>query len=130
MPVPSRQALGRWTYDGRDHAEPVDDPTIRRCMGFAKREGCGGIIVINQYALRTPNPQDLYAAKDPHGEPLAGIHRRKVLQESDIVVAAWGSHCVTLDFQGVDLMCLGRTKDGSPRHPLYVRADQKLEKYS
>ena len=117
----------------------VDDPTIRRCMGFARREGAGGIIVVNLFALRATEPERLKEVNDPFGP---GNH--DALYEAAIdavtmdmpVVCAWGAggvvhggyrSCID-QFQraGARLVCLGKTKDGHPRHPLYVRRDQPL----
>jgi hypothetical protein len=44
-----------------------DDPTIRRCIGFAQREGCGSIQVLNLYALRATKPKHLFDHPDPEG---------------------------------------------------------------
>lgn len=46
----------------------VDDPTIRRCVGFAKREGCGGIEVVNLYAYRSTDPSVLGTVDEKHGD--------------------------------------------------------------
>lgn len=115
----------------------VDDPTIRRCMGFARRQGCGGIDVVNLYALRTTKPEHLLDHPEPEG-PRNGPMVRSVMNLGGPVVVAWGS--------GVDqmaafpppaamrvlaphlgsLLCLGTTRAGHPRHPLYVPADEPL----
>ena len=111
----------------------IDDPTIRRCIGFAKREGCGGLIVVNLYAYRATKPADLWAL-DPSeriGGPEAGIRLHKAVAESEIMIAAWGAkthraeHWI-VERYGARLKCLGKTKEGHPRHPLYVRADAPL----
>ena len=113
----------------------ADDPTIARCCGFARREGLGGIDVVNLYAYRSTVPAALHQVRDPVGpdnDPwlvhFAKWHRR--------IVCAWGAGApdeervleVTqlLAHYGAQLLCLGVTKDGSPRHPLYVKADQPL----
>lgn len=113
----------------------VDDPTIRRCMAFARREGCGGIIVANLYGLRATDPSELLRAADPFG-PKNGAALLSVLDESVIydkpVVCAWGTKggrgainfAISAKATLAKLMCLGQTKDGHPRHPLYVRGDQ------
>lgn len=121
----------------------LDDPTIRRCMGFTKEWGIGGIEVINLFALRSSSPKDLLT----HGSPM-GIHNDHIIMEalctakvvSGNVIAAWGAlkprfvkralHVVAMCTEvGIDLLCLGQTKGGHPRHPLYVRKDQKREEY-
>lgn len=115
----------------------ADDPTIRRCIGFAKREGCGGIAVVNLFAWRATDPGSLpvmdteKAGPENEGYVLEAVRGRKV-------VAAWGAHfsahaTVVGNFLGKirgiaeGVYCLGTTKSGAPRHPLYVRADQSLE---
>ncbi len=112
----------------------ADDPTIRRCTAFARREGCGGLVVVNLYALRATDPRALYK----HAEPV-GPENDDILYEAQFqggpVIAAWGVHGA-LNSRGVivaelllrasDLMCLGLTKGGHPRHPLFVPADKPL----
>lgn len=112
-----------------------DDPTIRRCIGFAKREGFGGIEVCNLYAFRATKPADLWQADDPIG-PRNGQVLRDLLTRwngGSPIVAAWGAHAKhervawLLDKPGAHrLRCLGITKHGAPRHPLYVKGDQPL----
>lgn len=36
----------------------TDDPTIRRCIGFAKSSGFGGLYVGNLFAYRSTQPID------------------------------------------------------------------------
>lgn len=104
----------------------VDDPTIRRCMGFARRENAGGIEVLNLFALRSTDPRALKSADDPIG---AGNDEwyRETLHSGDTAIAAWGRHgslrgrdaavIRMLRERGVQLIGL----DGVPKHPLYVR---------
>ncbi|MBH9551425.1 DUF1643 domain-containing protein [Inhella gelatinilytica] len=114
-----------------------DDPTIRRCMGFAQAWGFGGLAVGNLFALRSPDPDDLRRAVTAGG-PLAAIGPRnagwlrRLAQESAQVVAAWGQHGELLH-RGTavarlfpTLHCLGQTQAGHPRHPLYVAASTPL----
>ena len=114
-----------------------DDPTIRRCMGFARREGFAGIQVVNLYAFRATKPADLWRAEDPVG-PRNDRYLRSVLAPASFtpvpVVAAWGTNAkpqrvaeVLGLADDVDWRCLGHSKDGHPKHPLYIRADQPLE---
>lgn len=113
----------------------VDDPTIRRCMGFARRENLDGIKVVNLFAWRTPYPGLLKATIDPVG-PQNNGHLIEALCTGGPVVAAWGANDVggrdvwlkeRAAMVGTKLMCFGRTANGSPRHPLYVPGDQPLE---
>ena len=116
-----------------------DDPTIRRCMAFGRREGAGGIVVVNQFAFRATNPDALRTAADPFGpDNDAALQEtgREAAAMRVPVICAWGAHgghsnrhIVLLMQTGARLMCLGRTKNGHPRHPLYVRGDQPLEMF-
>ncbi len=111
--------------------ETKDDPTIRRCIRFSKEWGFGGLIVVNLFALRASDPHELAvhaAPVGPENDKRAGFWIRHLPS-----IAAWGSHKLAASrvpwvrkqawFAGAPLRCLGTTKDGSPRHPLYVRAD-------
>jgi hypothetical protein len=107
-----------------------DDPTLRRCMAFAHAWGFGGVQVVNLFAFRTPNPDHLRTAADPIGPE----NDRYVLEASRrcaLLVAGWGM-CATADQRAKDVLsllaeqeiyCLGYTKSGSPRHPLYMRGN-------
>ncbi|KOF00671.1 hypothetical protein W7K_02885 [Stenotrophomonas geniculata N1] len=113
----------------------VDDPTIRRCRGFAKAWGCNGLTVANLFALRSTDPALLLSHAAPIG-PLNDGWLRKLASEYGDVVCAWGAHSMAvgrsivvaqlLRQAGARLWCLGTTKQGFPRHPLYVRGDQPL----
>lgn len=108
-----------------------DDPTIRRCIKFAEREGCTKLSVVNLFALRATNPNDLTFYDDPQGPKNFG-HIFAEVESAHVVIAAWGSHkmakCrLAKELFKVDgIKCLGKTKDGSPRHPLYVKSDAPL----
>jgi len=117
----------------------VDDPTIRRCVWFAKREGCGGIEVANLYAFRATKPDDLWRAPDPYGpDNDAALASLAMRATADLmpVVCAWGTQggrnnrpIALMQQAGAAFLCLGRTKDGFPRHPLYVPGTQRMEDY-
>jgi hypothetical protein len=120
----------------------TDDPTIRRCIGFAKAWGLSGLIVVNLYALRSTDPRALRAHADPIG-PDNGLYLGDVLDAAahrgTPVVAAWGAHADPAhartfarmaSARGVELQCLGRTKAGAPRHPLYIAAATALQPWS
>jgi hypothetical protein len=108
----------------------VDDPTVRRCAGFTRSWGYSSLAVLNLFALRATDPGELLDAEDPVG-PGWNDHLRTAV-EADLVVCAWGASVPfardreVLDMlRGVDLYCLGLTKQGYPRHPLYVKGDTK-----
>jgi hypothetical protein len=102
-----------------------NDPTIVRCMRFARREGCGGIHVVNLFALRATDPRDLRR----HGDPVGPGNDRIIDgQACGLVVAAWGAGgmlggrgprvAARILSAGTTLLCVGVTKDGHPKHPL------------
>jgi len=118
-----------------DHTN--DDPTIRRCRGFARRWGCNGLKVANLYALRSTDPAGLWRHPNPIG-PDNDDHLMQLAAEHGDVVCAWGANAQqprveTFTFLmgklGVRLWCLGTTKAGAPRHPLYVKSDQRLVRW-
>lgn len=108
--------------------ESVDDPTIRRCIGFAKRWGFGGLTMLNAYAFRATDPADMKRARDPVG-PGHDEFLKHAAKAVDAIVAAWGVHCEPYRAAKVcqlldrSIECLGKTKDGKPKHPLYLRGD-------
>ena len=115
----------------------LDDPTIRRCRGFAKAWDCAGIVVANLYALRATDPAALWTHPDPVG-PDNDAMLAQLIREHETVVCAWGTNAKPQRVEAVRKMfhrlstpvCLGMTKSGAPRHPLYVRGDQPLIKWS
>lgn len=118
----------------------LDDPTIRRCMRFAYDWSFGGIDVVNLFAWRSADPRVLAKVVDPVG-PESDYHITKAVSHARcVVVAAWGSGEAARDRAaavvglirdcGVPLMCLGETKSGSPRHPLYMPASTTLKGYN
>lgn len=114
----------------------LDDPTIRRCMGFARREGFDQLSVVNLYAFRATNPDDLIGLTDDEAQgPDNWRWVYQAIEMADVVVAAWGASIgrkgmpAPTDWATPERLihCLGTTKDGHPRHPLYVKGDQPLE---
>jgi hypothetical protein len=117
----------------------LDDPTIRRCIGFSRNWGSGALVVVNLFALRATDPAELVRHPDPIGPdndehiPLAAAGAQ---QHGGRVVAAWGAHPMAaerartvrrlIEGQGAPLLALGTTKTGAPRHPLYVKGDTTL----
>lgn len=107
-----------------------DDPTIRRCRRFAHEWGFAHLIVVNLFAFRTTDPTQLAKADDPVG-PLNAHYVELASREADQIVCAWGSRGGLLGqaeqiirwLDGSQLWCLGLTKAGHPRHPLYLPLD-------
>jgi hypothetical protein len=104
-----------------------DDPTIRRCIGFARRWGFARLEMLNLYGYRATDPRELVGHRDPIG-PDNDIAIDRVVQCADMVLVAWGARADPTRADAVaarltDPFCLGLTVCGEPRHPLYVRAD-------
>lgn len=112
----------------------IDDPTIRRIIGFSQSWGFQAAIVCNLFALRATNPQALRTHSDPVG-PDNDDHLMRAVCASDRIVVAWGAHTFASSRAAwvkkllPNPHCLGVTKEGHPRHPLYVRADAQLVKW-
>lgn len=107
-----------------------NDPTVRRCIGFARTWGYGKLMVGNLFAFRTPYPDDLMLEPKPHG-PRNLVHLKKMCDEADFHVIAWGTRGRYLDQNKAVLAKLEEwkipvhflklTKEGHPQHPLYVK---------
>jgi hypothetical protein len=111
-----------------------DDPTIRRCVGFAKAWGFGGLDVLNLYAYRATDPSKLFGTKDAIGpDNDLWIRRKTTNLACQKVVGAWGAASwaqrrarEVRRLVPQEIFCLGHTKAGHPRHPLYARATAEL----
>jgi hypothetical protein len=114
-----------------------DDPTIRKCIGFTKRWGYGGLVVVNLFAWRATDPRELRKIEDPVGrENHAAI--AEACDGASLIMAAWGTKGWWLGRHGLmrsDLQHfgiahhLGLTKEGFPKHPLYVPYETKPERW-
>lgn len=109
-----------------------DDPTIRRCIRFARDWGHGALRVVNLFAYRATDPRALALADDPVG-PENFLHVTSAILASSQVVVAWGAHSMAeqqsegllqeIRGSGKVPMCLGQCAGGAPRHPLYVKGN-------
>ena len=109
--------------------EVRNDPTVARCVNYARRWGLGGLIMMNAFAVRGTNPRVLREVPDPVG-PDNDFWLSRMAREASLIVAAWGNHGLWLERQTKvlslidrEVYCLGVTKQGAPRHPLYLRKD-------
>jgi len=115
--------------------ETEDDPTLRRCIGYAENWGYGGVEVGNVFALRATEPSELLRDAEPIGSK-NDAHLRQIACEADRVIVAWGqsynrgtgkarkTYTAGLLLDEVsDLWALGTTKEGCPVHPLYQPVD-------
>lgn len=110
--------------------EQKTDPTIRRCIRFAKDWGYGSLVMMNLFAWKATDPADMKAAEDPVG-PYNDDWLVRQAAEANVVVAAWGTHGAHMRRdQRVrqllpHLFALRITKEGHPGHPLYLPASLK-----
>lgn len=111
-----------------------DDPTIRRCIRFTTDGGGGGLFVANLYAWRATVPEDLFMLPEaqrigPINDTVIEQFARHAQETRGRIIAAWGAHpkaqhravrVLKILRQYRQVYCLGLTKGGMPRHPLYV----------
>jgi hypothetical protein len=114
--------------------ETNDDPTVRRCINFAKHWGFGALCMTNLFAYRATDPEVMKKTMAPVGETIDSNtsvnckHLVKCAAGAGMVLAAWGKHGSHLNraAQVIRMLppmhTLGINKDGSPKHPLYVAA--------
>lgn len=112
-----------------------NDPTVRREILFAMDMKFGSLYKANLFAFRTPNPKEMKAALDPVG-PENNSWIARMAAEADKVVVAWGTHGSfggrdraveeILKMIGKPLWCFGITKNGFPKHPLYLPSETRL----
>jgi len=119
----------------------VDDPTIRRCVGFAKAWKYERLEVVNLFAYRATKPRDVLAAQNARAD-IIGLHNSEAMdtaaRDAGLIVCAWGANATVLDpthdhvetvrgwLRDKPMHALGFTKDGQPRHPLYAPLDSRL----
>lgn len=108
--------------------EIQDDPTVRRCINYAKAWGYAGFFMMNIFAYRATDPRDMKAVADPVG-PDNDKHLLRVASGAGVVVAAWGTHG-THNGREAEILkliptlhCLKLTKDNHPAHPLYLKKE-------
>lgn len=108
--------------------ERQSDPTVTRCLNYAKAWSYGGLIVTNIFALRSTDPQQLYSNADP-----VGVDNDSFILDAQarcaVTVAAWGNHGKHMG-RGEQVRALleaphmlGLNATGTPKHPLYLKAD-------
>ena len=110
-----------------DHEQ--DDPTLRRCIDFAKQWGYGGLYIGNLYSLRAADPKTLLkVSKFSHIDNCK--HVSTMAQQCQLVVCAWGNYPIIKKlgiplniFKQLNqkLHCIDLSKTGTPKHPLYLK---------
>ncbi|OUL27295.1 hypothetical protein BV378_11765 [Nostoc sp. RF31YmG] len=105
-----------------------DDPTIRKCIKFANSWGYGSLEVVNLFAYRATKPRDLFQVSEPIGSD-NNLYLLAAAERAKLIILAWGIHgsflkrdrtVLNLFSSRQCLYCLGRTKAGHPRHPLWL----------
>ena len=113
-----------------------NDPTIRRCVGFARDWGYGAMIMVNLFDARATDP----AVMKRRRAPLSRANDAVLLESARraaLVVGAWGVHGAhrgrgnavraLLARHGVEARCFGLTASGEPLHPLYQRRERRAD---
>lgn len=133
--------------------ELTDDPTIRKLTHYAKRDRFHGLVMINAFALRATDPSELANALNKGIDPAGPqndfiVERCAIAWPHAMVAVAWGKPkkqpkrlapyieraarilaTANANARQVPLACYGTNKDGSPKHPLYLRNDTKLREW-
>lgn len=115
--------------------ETNDDPTVRRCVNYAKGWGFFEMCMTNAFAFRSTDPRGMLSAPDPVGED-NDERLLEVAASADLIVCCWGRHGLhagrhdrmkeLLKPHAARLRCFKLNADGTPVHPLYQRADAPL----
>lgn len=121
--------------------EVENDTTISKCVGFANKWGFGGIYMLNLLSFCATQPERMLSASDPVG-PENDSTFNLYSSKSNLIVAAWGGSVpmrerVRLNLNtridnvlrniNTEVRCLGKTQDGSPKHPSRISYDTPLE---
>lgn len=116
-----------------------DDPTIRRCIDFSHRWGYTDMMLGNIFAYRATDPKELRKA-NKNGIDIIGRDNdfwlAHLFEHSEIIVAGWGTHGVIMNrgleiaYQFPEMLSLGITKSGEPKHPLYLKSESELVRHS
>jgi hypothetical protein len=114
----------------------IDDPTIRRCVGYGKAWGYGGLAMLNLFAYRATDPKAMVAAAKRDVDVIGPVNDAVLdlyATAGRTILCAWGAHgslrwrsetvVKRLSKMYPNLVCLGRTSAGEPKHPLYLRAN-------
>ena len=108
----------------------IDDPTIRSCARLCRTWGYGSFEVVNLFGWRATDPEELAKAGDPVG-PKNDRIAEGAINRCDIPICAWGAHAKAEERASTMMalirasrpaaFCLGKTKNGAPKHPLYIK---------
>jgi len=113
--------------------EEILDPSVKKCVEWARSWDYGALYVLNAFALRSTDPRLLYEHAQAGGDPVGPDNDHRIRETLDRypnarIIVGWGKRCSLLGrdeqmialLAGRDLYCLGINKDNSPEHPLYI----------
>ena len=122
--------------------ERKNDPTVTRCIRFAGDWGYGGMVMMNIFAYRSTDPRMLYKLENPVGED----NDRYIIEiagEAGLIVTSWGNHgahkgrgdevlsmLMAMGGSSGKVRHLGLTGEGQPKHPLYLKADERPREWT
>ncbi len=118
-----------------------DDNTVRKCQEFARKRGCGRLLMLNLYAYIATDPDDMWRAHKTGIDITGGVANtfpalqtyRKAFHV-DYTVAAWGGKAgARSDGAGrqlANMLCFGTNKDGTPKHPCRIPYSEKLRPWN
>lgn len=115
----------------------VNDPTITRETDFVRRWGYSNLWKCNAFGFRATDPEKMKLAIDPVG-PNNDQHILELAAVASIIVICWGKdgafrqrgYAIRKLLKGFDLLHFGKTKNGEPKHPLYLKATTPLERWT
>ena len=128
-------------------AQPGDlDNTLKSVERIAIGNGFDSFIMFNVYAQRATDPDAMekQCNLQLHKENLEAFRYVLSISENPAVWAAWGTIIEKRDYlpqclkdmlavgqeYGASWYCAGkRSKKGHPHHPLYLRKDEKLQRF-
>lgn len=140
------QALPRLVVIGLNPStadETQDDPTIRKCIKFARREGLGGLLMLNLFSWRATDPKELkkftyHDLRTPENNTRLRQICEEESQRGSVILGAWGNDgklfgqgsYMKILLSHIPLKCLDHNASGHPKHPLYVRDDQQFQQWT
>ena len=108
--------------------EKEDDPTIRKCIDFAKNWGYGGFYMLNLFAFRATHPEDMFKENEPIGKD-NDKYIKEYSKKCDKVMCVWGNNGVYKNRSKEVLEMLDNAyylklnQTGEPAHPLYLKSE-------
>lgn len=118
--------------------ENVLDPTLRRIRRYSLEWGFTSFIMTNLFAFRSTDPRKMLEQADPVG-PLNNVYLKMTALKCELIVACWGTHGVhqdrdrqvstLLSTSHAPIVCLGVNSNGTPKHPLYLKAGAQRVPY-